>query len=54
MKETQLLQDLKNTTIIQLYARAEAPCRDYYGLTVAEKYVRTYFRLKYNSSDKTF
>lgn len=42
MKEAQFLQDLKNTTILQLYARAEAPCRDYYGLTIAEKYVRKF------------
>ncbi|KAJ8971413.1 hypothetical protein NQ314_000723 [Rhamnusium bicolor] len=27
---------LKNFTLLQLYARAAAPCRDYYGLTIAE------------------
>ncbi|CAH0547254.1 unnamed protein product [Brassicogethes aeneus] len=27
---------IKDSTIIQLYSRAEAPCRDYYGLTVTD------------------
>nr|XP_023019063.1 uncharacterized protein LOC111507909 [Leptinotarsa decemlineata] len=30
------VQSLKYSTILQLYTRAEAPCRDYYGLTIAE------------------
>lgn len=43
MKETEFMQDVKNSTLLQLYARAEAPCRDYYGLTIAEKYVSNVF-----------
>ncbi|KAJ8919925.1 hypothetical protein NQ315_006454 [Exocentrus adspersus] len=30
------IQDLKRSLLLQLYARASAPCRDYYGLTIAE------------------
>lgn len=47
MKEVQINQALKNSTVLQLYARADAPCRDYYGLTVAEKFVRNNLHSNY-------
>ncbi|CAH1119617.1 unnamed protein product [Phaedon cochleariae] len=31
------VRNLKKSTLLQLYARAIAPCRDYYGLTIGEQ-----------------